>query len=97
MRYITLNRPERRNALTMTQLGQFFDTLANADAAPDVFDTLANADAADDIGAIVSQGAGGVFCSGIDLDPDEIDLDYDSRSFEQKLAFVEPFRRFEEM
>ncbi len=84
VRYITLNRPERRNALTMAQLGQFFDTLADADAAPDV-------------GAIVVQGAGGAFCSGIDLDPDEIDLDYDSRSFEQELALVEPFRRFEEM
>ena len=32
------------------------------------------------------------FCSGIDLDPDEIDLDYDSRSFEQELALVAPFR-----
>jgi enoyl-CoA hydratase len=84
VRYITLNRPERRNALTMSQLGQFFDTLAEADAAPD-------------IGAIVIRGAGEAFCSGIDLDPDEIDLDYDSRSFEQELALVEPFRRFEEM
>ncbi|WP_419926298.1 enoyl-CoA hydratase-related protein [Candidatus Poriferisocius sp.] len=84
VRYITLNRPERRNALTMAQLGQFFDALADADAAPD-------------IGAIVIQGAGGSFCSGIDLDPAEIDLDYDSRSFEQELALVEPFRRFEEM
>ena len=84
VRYITLNRPERRNALTMAQLGLLFDMLTDADAAPHV-------------GAIVIQGAGGAFCSGIDLDPDEIDLDYDSRSFEQELALVEPFRRFEEM
>ena len=84
VRYITLNRPQRRNALTMAQLGQLFDALAEADAAADV-------------GAIVVQGTGEAFCSGIDLDPDEIDLDYDSRSFEQELALVEPFRRFEEV
>ena len=84
VRYITLKRPERRNALTMAQLGELFDTLAEADAAADV-------------GAIVIRGSGGAFCSGIDLDPDEIDLDYDSRSFEQELALVEPFRRFEDM
>ena len=84
VRYITLNRPERRNALTMAQLGQLFDALADADASPDV-------------GAIVIRGAGSSFCSGIDLDPSEIDLDYDSRSVAEELALVEPFQRFEAM
>jgi 2-(1,2-epoxy-1,2-dihydrophenyl)acetyl-CoA isomerase len=50
----TLNRPERRNALTQTML----DGLARG---------LAAVETDDDVGAVVLTGAGGAFCSGGDV------------------------------
>jgi isohexenylglutaconyl-CoA hydratase len=54
--YVTLNRPERRNAMNDAMMGQL-------DA---VLDRLA---AAADIRVLILRGAGGNFCSGMDLDP----------------------------
>lgn len=52
---ITLNRPERRNAITQQLLTELFDHVEAADADPGV-------------GAVVLSGNGASFCSGIDLD-----------------------------
>jgi len=52
---ITLNRPERRNAITQQLLTELFDCVEGADADSEV-------------GAIVLSGQGKSFCSGIDLD-----------------------------
>lgn len=54
--YITLNRPEKRNALN----GQLLTDLENA---------LAEAEADRDVRIIVIQGAGPSFCAGYDLTP----------------------------
>lgn len=51
---ITMNRPERRNALSAQLVNELIVALETAGADPDV-------------GAIVLTGAGGVFCSGGDL------------------------------
>jgi 2-(1,2-epoxy-1,2-dihydrophenyl)acetyl-CoA isomerase len=51
---LTLNRPERRNALTRTLL----DALAG---------TLAAVEADDDVACVVLTGAGGAFCAGGDV------------------------------
>ncbi|WP_300670631.1 enoyl-CoA hydratase [Desulfoluna sp.] len=52
---ITLNRPERRNAITQPLLTELFNIVEAADA-----DT--------EVGALVLTGQGSSFCSGIDLD-----------------------------
>jgi isohexenylglutaconyl-CoA hydratase len=54
--YVTLNRPERRNAMNDAMMAQL----------DDVLDRL---EAASDIRVLVLRGAGGNFCSGMDLDP----------------------------
>ena len=51
---ITLNRPERQNAINGEMLVRFYDACVEADTNPD-------------IRAIVLTGAGGNFCSGADL------------------------------
>jgi 2-(1,2-epoxy-1,2-dihydrophenyl)acetyl-CoA isomerase len=51
---LTMNRPERRNALT----GRMLDALNHA---------LAQAEVDDDVGCIVLTGAGGAFCAGGDV------------------------------
>jgi enoyl-CoA hydratase len=51
---ITLNRPERRNALSLALL----DALA---------DVLREVEADDEVGCLVLTGAGGAFCAGADL------------------------------
>ncbi|BCS97060.1 enoyl-CoA hydratase [Desulfoluna limicola] len=52
---ITLNRPDRKNAITQRLLTELFDSVEAADADPEV-------------GALVLSGSGNSFCSGIDLD-----------------------------
>lgn len=52
---IMLNRPERRNAFTPSMLDDWHDALQDARTNSSV-------------GAVVLRGAGGAFCSGIDLD-----------------------------
>ena len=52
---ITLNRPERKNAITQQLLTELFDCVEKADADGEV-------------GALVLCGQGSSFCSGIDLD-----------------------------
>jgi enoyl-CoA hydratase len=59
---ITLNRPERRNALTYTMLDQLFD----------LFDEI---DADHDTRVVVLTGAGRGFCSGADLALMDEDVD----------------------
>ena len=54
VRILTLNRPEKRNAL-------------NAELAKGLLDALRAADADDSVGAIVLTGAGQGFCAGADL------------------------------
>jgi enoyl-CoA hydratase len=54
--YLTLDRPEKRNALTLGLMADLLDALAAAEADPG-------------IGCIVVQGAGPSFCSGWDLTP----------------------------
>ncbi len=51
---ITIDRPEKRNAMTFALLGQFLDTVRRA--AGD-----------DDARAVILTGAGGAFCAGTDL------------------------------
>ncbi len=59
---LTLNRPARRNALSLTML----DALARA---------LADAEADDDVGCVVLTGAGGAFCAGGDVKDMAADAD----------------------
>jgi Enoyl-CoA hydratase/carnithine racemase len=54
IRYLTLNRPEKRNALNETLVGNLKQALGEVDAN-------------DDLRAIVVRGAGTDFCSGADL------------------------------
>ena len=54
VRVLTLNRPEKRNALNLTLSEALYDALREADEAPDVR-------------AIVLTGAGPAFCAGADL------------------------------
>jgi enoyl-CoA hydratase len=51
---VTIDRPEKRNAMTYAMLGQFIDTVAVADADPDTV-------------VIVLTGVPGAFCAGTDL------------------------------
>jgi len=84
VRYLTINRPEKRNAITMAQLDALFDAMVASDR-----------DSA--VGCIVLRGAGDAFCAGIDIDPSQMDMEYDSRSMRHELTLLEPFRRFDEM
>ena len=84
IRYLTINRPDKRNAITMAQLDALFDAMVSSDREPDV-------------GCIVLRGAGDSFCAGIDIDPSQMDMEYDSRSMRHELRLLEPFRRFDEM
>lgn len=54
IRYLTLNRPEKRNALNETLVGNLKQALGEVDAN-------------DDLRAVVVRGAGTDFCSGADL------------------------------
>jgi len=54
VRILTMNRPEKRNAL-------------NAELAQGLLDAIRNADKDDAVGAIVLTGAGQAFCAGADL------------------------------
>ncbi|HEY2303377.1 MAG TPA: enoyl-CoA hydratase-related protein [Acidimicrobiales bacterium] len=84
VRHLVINRPEKRNAMTMAQLDTLFDAMAAADRDPA-------------IGCIVLRGAGDAFCAGIDIDPSQMDLEYEARSIQAELRLLEPFRRFEQM
>jgi enoyl-CoA hydratase len=55
--YLTLNRPEKLNALTLGLMDALLDSVKAAEAD-------------DAVGCIVLQGAGRAFCSGWDLTPD---------------------------
>ena len=56
VRYVTLNRPERRNALSLELQNELIDAL-----------TAAEQD--EEAGSIVIRGAGPAFCSGFDITP----------------------------
>jgi enoyl-CoA hydratase len=60
VRRLTLNRPEKRNALGNSVRGLLFDELRRADQA-------------DDVRVVIIRGAGPSFCSGYDLSPDPND------------------------
>lgn len=51
---VTINRPEKRNAMTYGMLGDFIDTMARAGSD-------------DDVRVVILTGAGGAFCAGTDL------------------------------
>lgn len=74
---LTMNRPQRRNALSLAMLGAMADQLARAEADPAVR-------------AVVLTGAGGAFCAGGDVKAmaagrdDGIDLD--TRIHRQRLS-----------
>ncbi len=84
VRYLTLNRPEKRNALTLTHVGRLIDLVLDAEDDPNV-------------GAVVIRGNGKAFCAGIDIEPSQMDMNYESRSIRQELRLLEPFRRFEQL
>jgi enoyl-CoA hydratase len=84
VRYLTIHRPEKRNAITLAQLGALFDLMVDADLDPDV-------------GSIVLRGSGEDFCAGIDIDPSQMDLAYENRSIREELRLLEPFGRFDQM
>ena len=56
VRYVTLNRPERRNALSLELQNELLDAL-----------TATEQD--EEAGCIVIRGAGPAFCSGFDITP----------------------------
>lgn len=76
---ITMNRPERRNALSAAML----EALAK---------TLADCETASDVGAVLLTGAGGAFCAGGDVkgmaeaNAGVAPLDIDSRIHRQRLS-----------
>ena len=51
---VTINRPEKRNAMTYQMLGDFIDTMVRAGSD-------------DDVRVVILTGAGGAFCAGTDL------------------------------
>ncbi|MDA0339639.1 MAG: enoyl-CoA hydratase-related protein [Proteobacteria bacterium] len=63
VRRITLNRPEKRNAMTNALRGE-------------VFDTLAAADLDDSVRVTIIRGAGKCFCAGYDIGGDRGDPTY---------------------
>jgi 2-(1,2-epoxy-1,2-dihydrophenyl)acetyl-CoA isomerase len=77
---ITLNRPERRNAMSPAMIGALKAALADFESAPDV-------------GAVVLTGAGGAFCAGGDVkgmaaaggEGGGSPLQYDARVHRQRL------------
>src|SRR5260221_10354238 len=60
LRRLTLNRPEKRNAMSNSVRRVLFDELRRADQD-------------DDVSVIVIRGAGPAFCAGYDLAPDPND------------------------
>ena len=56
---ITLNRPERLNAYTLTMCNELIDAFGRADAD-------------DDVRVVIVTGAGRAFCAGADLSPDGV-------------------------
>lgn len=76
---LTMNRPERRNALSAAML----EALAK---------TLADCETANDVGAVLLTGAGGAFCAGGDVkgmaeaNAGVAPLDIDSRIHRQRLS-----------
>ena len=56
VRYVTLNRPEKRNALSEQLQADLIDALEDAEQDPEV-------------GCIVIRGAGPAFCAGFDITP----------------------------
>jgi enoyl-CoA hydratase/carnithine racemase len=64
---LRLNRPARKNAFTFAMIDRWAEILRDAQRDPD-------------LRAIVLTGAGGAFCSGVDLD----ELDPDLRPFDRK-------------
>src|SRR5262245_10533677 len=84
VRYLTINRPEKRNAITVAQLGELIDLALSA-----VGDNS--------VGAVVVRGVGKAFCAGIDIDPSQMDMQYDTRTLQHELRLLEPFRRLDEL
>ncbi|MCB0996032.1 MAG: enoyl-CoA hydratase/isomerase family protein [Acidimicrobiales bacterium] len=84
VRYLTIDRPEKRNALTPSLLARLVDAVVEAEAAQDV-------------GCIVLRGAGAAFCAGMDIDPAETDMGFDERSFADELVLLDQFRRLEDI
>jgi enoyl-CoA hydratase len=84
VRYLTINRPEKRNAITLDQLATLIDSALAANDDPS-------------IGAVVIRGEGKAFCAGIDIDPSQMDMQYDTRTLQQELRLLEPFRRLDDM
>ena len=84
VRYLTINRPEKRNAITVDQLAMLIDSALGANDDPS-------------IGAVVIRGEGKAFCAGIDIDPSQMDMQYDTRTLQQELRLLEPFRRLEDL
>src|SRR3954463_1659436 len=85
---LTMNRPERRNALSEPML----DALAR---------TLAAVETDDDVGSIVLTGAGGAFCAGGDVKAmaagGEDGLSFDGRVHPQRLSHRATSGRLHEM
>ena len=85
---LTMNRPERRNALSPAML----DALAR---------TLADAEADDDVGCVVLTGAGGAFCAGGDVkamaEGEGNGISFDARVHRQRLSHRATAGRLHEM
>lgn len=60
---ITMNRPEKRNALSFQMRREIIDALRTAEAD-------------DSVSVILIEGAGSSFCSGYDITPNQIQTDY---------------------
>lgn len=84
VRYLTIDRPDKRNALTPDLLAALVDAVRRAEADPGV-------------GCVVIRGAGSGFCAGMDIDPAATDLAFDDRSVADELALLDQFGRLEEI
>ena len=73
---VTLNRPEKRNALTPTLVNELIVALEGADADPE-------------IGAVILTGAGTSFCAGADLSAMNQGGTDEERAIPQRGGFVE--------
>lgn len=76
--YITLNRPEKKNAMTTAMFEQLMDGYDQAEAD-------------DDVRVIVLQGAGGDFCTGHDLA--EVGKEYGPTTVDEKGKVRKPSQR----
>lgn len=79
--WLTLNRPDKLNAMNLRLLAEFQAGLLRADADADV-------------NVIVIRGAGRAFCAGHDLDEDAADLAASPSFYEYRQHYIDQYETF---